>query len=72
MVHLDTCIETLEQSLKAFCSQNEDCKRLLTIPDLGLMTVTALIAVIGDINAFKSGRELVAWLGLVPGQHSTG
>ena len=36
------------------------------------MTATALIAAIGDISVFKNGRELAAWLGLVPRQHSTG
>ena len=72
MVHLDERVDVLEQSLKTICSQSEDCKRLLTIPGVGLMTATALIAAIGDIGAFKSGRELAAWLGLVPRQHSTG
>ena len=36
------------------------------------MTATALIAAVGDISVFKNGRELAAWLGLVPRQHSTG
>ena len=72
MVHLDARIETLEHSLKAICAQNKDCKRLLTIPGIGLLTATALVAAIGDISVFKNGRELAAWLGLVPRQHSTG
>ena len=37
-----------------------------------MLTATALIAAIGDITVFKNGRELAAWLGLVPRQHSTG
>ncbi len=45
---------------------------MLTIPSIGLLTATALIAAIGDISAFKSAPELAAWLGLVPRQHSTG
>jgi transposase len=52
--------------------QNEDCQRLLTIPGVGLLSATALVAAIGDIGAFNNGRELAAWLGLVPRQHSTG
>ncbi len=72
MVHLDKRIKALENKLEALCSQNEDCQRLLTIPGVGLLTATALVAAIGDINAFKNGRELAAWLGLVPRQHSTG
>ena len=72
MVHLDKRIKTLENKLEALCAQNEDCQRLLTIPGVGLLSATAMVAAIGDINAFKSGRELAAWLGLVPRQHSTG
>jgi len=72
MVHLDTRIAAVEQKLQTISSQHADCQRLLTIPGVGLLTATALIAAIGDIRVFKSGRELAAWLGLVPRQHSTG
>lgn len=72
MIHLDERIKNLENKLETICAQNEDCQRLLSIPGVGLLSATAMIAAIGDINAFKSGRELAAWLGLVPRQHSTG
>lgn len=72
MVHLDERITCVEQKLQTISSQHADCQRLLTIPGVGLLTATALIAAIGDISVFKSGRELAAWLGLVPRQHSTG
>ena len=72
MVHLDTRVEVLEKKLKRMGDQNEDCRLLLTIPGIGLLSATALAAAIGDISAFKNGRELAAWLGLVPRQHSTG
>lgn len=72
IVHLDRRIESLEQNLQAVCAQNEDCQRLLTIPGIGLLTATALVAAVGNISVFKNGRELAAWLGLVPRQHSTG
>jgi transposase len=72
MVHLDQRIDMLEQKLVVICAQNPDCQRLLTIPGIGLLTATALVAAIGDISVFKNGRELAAWLGLVPRQHSTG
>ena len=72
MVHLDERISKLEVKLTAIATQNEDCQRLLTIPGIGLLSATALVAAIGDINVFKNGRELAAWLGLVPRQHSTG
>jgi len=72
IVHFDERIETIELKLKVISEQNEDCQRLLTIPGIGFLTATALIAAIGDISVFKSGRELAAWIGLVPRQHSTG
>ncbi len=72
MVHLDERVIVLEQKLELISRNNEDCRRLLTIPGIGLLTATALVAAIGDITVFKSGRELAAWLGLVPRQHSTG
>ena len=72
MVHLDDRIGMLELKLKTVADNNQDCQRLLTIPGVGVLSATALIASIGDVAAFKSGRELAAWLGLVPKQHSTG
>jgi transposase len=72
LVHLDKRIRSLEQKLLALSLQHEDCQRLLTIPGVGLLTATALIAAIGDVTVFKNGRELAAWIGLVPKQHSTG
>lgn len=70
--HLDERVVKIEQKLAVISAQNEDCRRLLTVPGIGLLTATALVASIGDIRVFKSGRELAAWLGLVPRQHSTG
>jgi len=53
--------------------QDENAKRLQTIPGIGPIIATALVAAIGSSVAnFKNGRELPAWLGLVPRQHSTG
>ena len=72
MVHLDERIDTLEKKLQSICLQNKDCQRLRTIPGVGLLTATAMVAAVSDIKAFKNGRELAAWLGLVPRQHSTG
>ena len=71
-VHLDQRLEGLEQKLLRLSVQNEDCQRLLTIPGIGLLSATALVAAVGDVSNFKNGRELAAWLGLVPRQHSTG
>lgn len=72
ILHSDKRIKILEEQLTLFSRQNEDCKRLLTIPGIGPLTATALVCAIGDVRVFNSGRELAAWLGLVPRQHSTG
>lgn len=72
IVHLDARVDVLEKKLKRMSEQNEDCRLLQTIPGVGLLSATALAAAIGDISAFKNSRELAAWLGLVPRQHSTG
>ena len=72
LVHLDRRVAGIEKKLAGISAQNEDCQRLLSIPGVGLLSATALVAAIGDIRAFKNGRELAAWLGLVPRQHSTG
>lgn len=72
LLHLDESIEQLESKLKALAKQSDDVKRLMTIPGVGILTATALVASVGDIKVFKNARELSAWLGLVPKQHSTG
>lgn len=47
-------------------------QKLITIPGVGPITATAIIAAVGDPNVFKNGREFAAWLGLVPKQNSSG
>ena len=65
-------IKELEASLMIWHRSNEASRRLATIPGVGVITATALVATIGDASQFRSGRQLSAWLGLVPRQHSTG
>ena len=72
MKHLDERVEKLEQKLEIIAASSEACRLLLTIPDIRLLSATALFASIGDISAFKNGREMTAWLGLVPKQQTTG
>lgn len=62
----------LEKKLKDWHKNNEASRRLATIPGIGVITATALVATIGEADQFKSGRELAAWLGLVPRQNSSG
>jgi transposase len=52
--------------------QDERCKRLTKIEGVGPLVATAVVAAVGNASEFKNGRELSAWLGLVPRQHSSG
>ena len=65
-------IKQLEATLMAWHRSNQASRRLATIPGVGVITATALVATIGDGAQFRSGRHLSAWLGLVPRQHSSG
>ena len=61
-----------EEKLAARGQAHPACQRLQTIPGIGPVAATALIAAIGDVTPFTNGRQRVAWLGLVPREHSTG
>ena len=61
-----------QEKLEGLATTHPECQRLMTIPGVGPITATALIAAVGDSGVFKNGRQFVAWLGLVPKQHSTG
>lgn len=69
---LDGQIERTEARIMERFRSCELCRRLATLPGIGWITATALVAYIGDIKQFKNGRELAAYFGLVPRQHSTG
>jgi transposase len=65
-------IHHLERQLMIWHRQDQASQRLATIPGVGVITATALSATIVDPSAFRSGRELAAFLGLVPRQNSSG
>lgn len=72
---LDTTEELLsecDQRIEKIAKESEVCQRLLTIPGVGKLTATAMVASVGAATEFKNGREFAAHLGLVPRQHSTG
>jgi transposase len=69
---IEARIAQLDDRLKVICREDETCRRLLTIPGVGPVVATALVASVGDARQFRSGRELAAWIGLVPRQYSTG
>jgi len=62
----------LEKELMAWHRCNEASLRLATIPGVGVITATALVATVGDATQFGSARQFAAWLGLVPRQQSSG
>jgi len=69
---LEQRIETIEEVIVREHKANAVSLRLATIPGIGPITASAITATIADPSAFKSGRELAAWIGLVPRQHSSG
>jgi transposase len=69
---LDDRIAAFDAEFAAEARQNEAARRLTAIPGIGALNATALVAAIGDAQTFGRGRDLAAWLGLVPRQATTG
>jgi len=65
-------IAALDRQLVAQTRTDETCKALVAVPGIGPVIATALVATVPDVAAFRSGRHLAAWLGLVPKQHASG
>ena len=65
-------IEQMDRVIQKTAKENEACQRLTEIPGVGPVTATALIGAIGNGSAFGKGRALSAWMGIVPGEYSTG
>ena len=72
MQYLQGQVEESDKLIVRICGELELCRRLVAIPGIGPITATAMIAAIGNGAAFKKGRGFAAWLGVVPGEHSTG
>ena len=69
---LDERVSMFDAQLTTVARETPACQRLMAVPGIGVLTATALVAAVGDATAFRSGREMAAWLGLVPRQRSTG
>jgi transposase len=69
---LDERIEGLSGEIDALAHQDKGCERLMTVPGVGPIISSAIVAAIGTGDAFSKGRDFGAWLGLVPKQMSTG
>lgn len=72
LVHLDAQIQACDQQIERVFKAQPTCRRLEKVEGIGPLTATALVASVGDPNVFSKGRQMSAWLGLVPRQHSTG
>ena len=69
---LDRQVGELDAAIQTWHRQSAASRRLAEIPGIGPITASALVASVGDAKNFANGRQLAAWLGLVPRQHSSG
>lgn len=68
----DVKIEALNGEFIELARNNAAARRLASIPGVGVLNATALIATVGNVSGFAKARDLGAWLGLVPRNHTTG
>jgi len=69
---LDERVERLSDEIEAIAHQDASCERLMSVPGVGPIISSAMVAAIGAGDVFNKGRDFAAWLGLVPKQVSTG
>jgi transposase len=69
---LDERLEALSTEIESLSENDAACQRLMTVPGIGPIISSAVVAAIGTGSGFKQGRDFAAWLGLVPKQESTG
>jgi transposase len=69
---LDQQVDEIEVQIKAWHRDDETSQKLQKVPGIGPITASALAATVGDAKNFDNGRQLAAWLGLVPRQSSSG
>lgn len=69
---MDRQVNELEAKIQLWHRENAASRKLAEVPGLGPITASAIVATVGDAREFKNGRQLAAWMGLVPKQHSSG
>lgn len=72
---IDTMQDDIDQLSKRLCAmlkQNQQMLAVQDVPGVGILTATAIVATVGDVSTFKSGRQFASWLGLTPKQVGTG
>ena len=72
LVYLDQQVQRYEDKIQTIYRSSPVCQRLGALPGVGPITATALIAALGDGKNFENGRQVAAWLGIVPRQESSG
>jgi transposase len=72
LIQLNEQIDSYKSVLETLAKKDGLCVRIATVPGIGPITATAVVAKIGNASEFQNGRELSAYLGLVPKQHSSG
>jgi len=72
VARLDQRIAAVTREIEGLAARDDRARRLMTIPGIGPIAATALLAAVGDGRQFRRARDLAAWLGLVPREHSTG
>lgn len=68
----EAALEELTEYLRRLGRESDVCRRLQTIPGVGPLVATALVSAVGNASTFRTSRDLSAWIGLVPRQHTTG
>jgi len=68
----NTQVESYDDEIALSAKKNELCKEVMKIEGVGPITASAIVATAGDAKMFKNGRQMAAWLGLTPRQHSSG
>jgi transposase len=72
LVAIDARVASLTQQIEREVRTHPEGKRLLAVPGIGPLSASALLATVGDAKQFRNGRQMAAFLGLVPKQHSSG
>lgn len=69
---VDNRVKEIDSAIMAWHKENEASRRLATIPGIGPITASAIVATVTDPTQFHSARQFAAWIGLVPKQNSSG
>lgn len=72
ILDLDEKVAAYDRRIKQVFRNSRVCQRLAQVEGVGPTIATAIVAAVGDGRCFKNGRQMAAWLGLVPGQNSSG